>query len=225
MKAKILLVEDDRNTAEITRDCLEDAGHCVICCKEAGRALEWLKTNAADLLISDINLPGISGIKFCEMVRQNESTATIPILMLTVLDDESHKVESFKTGADDYLVKPFSLKELAARVEAMLRRQRFQGRVDRALKAKDIEVNMDSLEVLVKGGKVKLLPKEFDLLVLFLSRQGRVLTHQFIADSIWGYDQIATRQTIKVWVHRLRKKLGSLGRRIQSSMGKGYKWE
>ena|SRR3989338_622871 len=225
MKAKILLVEDDGTVAALAKDCLEGFGYSVTYCKEAGLALEWLKNNKADLLITDINMPGVSGMKFCELLRQNEATAVLPIVMLTALKDEDHKVEGLKAGADDYLVKPFSPRELAARIEALLRRSHYRGRIGPNLSDKDIKVNLEHRTVSVKGKSLKLLPKEFDLLFLFLQKPGHVLTYQFIADSIWGYDNIATRQTIRVWVHHLRGKLGPLSARIQPVTGKGYKWE
>lgn len=224
MKAKILLVEDDRIVAELAKDCLVEFGYSVIYCKEAGLALDWLKANSADLLITDLNLPGIPGMKLCEMVRRNQKTATMPIIMLTAMGDENHKVEGLKAGADDYVVKPFSPRELGARVEALLRRYQHRGRMGRKLADRDVEVDLDHQRASIKSRELKLLPKEFDLLALFLQKQGHILTYQFIADSIWGYDNVATRQTMRVWIHHLRKKLGPLGVRIQPVTGKGYKW-
>jgi len=127
MKTLILIIEDDENISDLLGTLLGDSGYSVVQFLDANGALEWLKTHKADLILSDIGLPGISGIQFCCLVKAEPATATIPVIMLTSMGDELNKVTALKTGADDYVVKPFSNKELLARVEAVLRRYRHNG--------------------------------------------------------------------------------------------------
>lgn len=221
---RVLIVEDDKKTAELIAEVLKSGGYHVARLAEAGDALEWLKTNQVELVISDIGLPGLNGIQFCRLLKENPATATLPILLLTARKNEAQKVEGLKTGADDYVTKPFSVKELLARVEALLRRSRHQGQLERRLASGDVAVDLDRGETSVGGELVSLLPKEFALLTRFLRSPGRILTFNFLADEVWGLDAVATRETIKVTVHRLRSKLGKAGGRIEAVQGQGYKW-
>lgn len=224
LKTKILTVDDDKRIADLLEDLLLDAGHEVIHFFDANGALEWLKTHKPELIISDIGLPGISGAQFCEMLKRDPSTASIPVIMLTSFGDEKHKVHSLKTGADDYVVKPFSGAELMARVDALLRRCYHSGRTDRVLVSGPLTLNADTGDVHIDGEKTDLLPKEFALLSVFLSRKERILEFSFIAEAVWGFDSIATRDTIKVTVHRLKSKLGKCAACIEAVPGTGYKW-
>ena len=227
MRQKILLVEDGHNEAELITTLLDDAGYEVLYFETAQSAWDWLKAHPdlPDLVVTDWELPGTSGLEFCSMIRKNKATATIPILMLTVHRTEAEKVAGLTTGADDYLTKPFAPRELQARVQAILRRSKFQGKTDRLLKTEGIRVNLDTAEVLISGKKAELLPKEYDLLVLFLEKTGRVLSPSFIAEAVWGYDQPATYDTLKVWIYRLRKKLGAHSKRLDFITGRGYRFD
>jgi DNA-binding response OmpR family regulator len=224
LKTRIMTVEDEEALSRVIRDLLSGADYDVVRFAEANSAIEWLKTGKADLILTDIGLPGISGMQFCKLLRENPATAGIPLIMLTAAGDERHKVEALKTGADDYVVKPFSAKELLARIESLLRRYRYRGEADRTLSTDSLTVNLDAGTVVFKNKKIELNLKEYALLVMFLRRKGRILPYSFIADEAWGDDSIATHDTIKVTMHRLRAKLGTLGSRIESVPGQGYRW-
>lgn len=224
LKAKILSIEDDEHVADLVGGLLAESGHEVVHFFDANGALEWLKTNKPDLIISDIGLPGISGVQFCGILKADPSTASIPVIMLTSLGGETDKVRSLRTGADDYVVKPFSNNELLARVEALLRRCLYGGRTDKLLASGSLTLNADTGEVSADGREIILLPKEFALLSMFLRGKGRILEYSFIAEAVWGPDAIATRDTIKVTIHRLKAKLGSCAGRIEPVSGLGYKW-
>lgn len=221
---RVLIIEDDKKTAKFLAEALESGGYKAFQFADAGDALEWLKTQQVELVISDIGLPGLNGIQFCRLLKENPATAALPVLMLTAFKDEAHTVEGLKTGADDYVTKPFSVKELLARVEAVLRRSRHDGRLERRLASGEVAVDLDRGEASVGGKLVPLLPKEFALLARFLRSPRRILTFNFLADEVWGLDAVATRETIKVTVHRLRSKLGKSGDRIEAVQGQGYKW-
>ena len=225
LMTRVLIVEDDKKTAKFVADLLEAGGYQVHSLPEAGAALEWLKAHAVEMIVSDVMMPGLDGMQFCRLLKENPATASLPVLMLTSLKDEAHKVAGLRTGADDYLTKPFSVREFLARVEALLRRSRHDGRLERRLVCGDVAVDLDRGEVSVSGEPVRLLPKEYALLVRLLRSAGRILTFNFLADEVWGPDAIATRETIKVTVHRLRAKLGQAGDRIEAVPGQGYKWK
>lgn len=223
-KIRILIIEDDESTANVVKSLLTESGYEVVHCFDANEALEWLKLHKPDLIISDINLPGISGMQFCSMVRNNPATSSIPLIMLTAMQDELHKVESLKGGADDYITKPYSGRELIARIEALLRRIYYHNQKDRILISGSLSLNEDTGEVTIGKSRVELLPKEFALLSMFLKNKGRILRFSFIAETVWGENVIATRDTIKTAIHRLREKLGKYSDCIESIPGLGYKW-
>ncbi|MCG2724755.1 MAG: response regulator transcription factor [Elusimicrobia bacterium] len=221
---KILIVEDDIETIKFLNSLLKTQNYKVVCCDNANNALEWLKTNLADLIILDIDLPGLSGIQCCKLIKENSVTSSLPVIMLTAAGDEQHKVEGLKTGADDYVVKPFSVKELLARIEAVLRRYKYEGKIDKKIIFKKITMDFDRGEVIVDGKKIYLSPKEYSLLAMFLRRPGYIFTYSSIADEVWGINAIATRDTIKGAIYRLKEKLGKYADYIQPVIGLGYKW-
>jgi len=220
----VLVVEDDKKTAQFLAEVLQAGGYQAHCLLEAGSALEWLKTHQVELVVLDVNMPGLNGMQFCRLLKENPATAALPVLMLTGLKGESRMLEGLKTGADDYVTKPFSVKELLARIEALLRRSQHQGRIERRLVSAEVSLDLDRGEAEVGGKSVRLLPKEFSLLARFLKSPGRILSFGFLADEVWGPDSVATRETIKATIHRLRQRLGKSGVRIEAVKGQGYKW-
>lgn len=223
-KNKVLIIDDDNKIIKFVSDLLQPLNYEVICFDNANTALEWLKTNLTDLIILDIDLPGLSGMQFCKLIKENPATSSLPVIMLTGAGDERHKVEGLQTGADDYVVKPFLVKEFIARIEAVLRRCHYEGKIDRKIIFKTIIIDIDKREVAIEGQEVYLLPKEYSLLAMFLKKPGHVFTYSFIAEEVWGIDTIATRDTIKVTIHRLKEKLGKYADSIQPVSGQGYKW-
>ena len=223
MKASLLLVDDDHNIAALVCTALAEEGYKVFYAKDADSAVAYLKKETVDLLLLDIELPGISGMKLLELLKQDGRTAAIPVIMLTVLGNEAAKVQGLKSGADDYLVKPFSKKELAARVEAVLRRLRHSDQPIRRIETDDICLDLDQREVTVKGKRVVLTPAEFDLLRMFVERRGYVFSYRMLADSLAQSGKEVTSESLYVHVNNLRRKLGASGKRIETVHGIGYK--
>lgn len=222
---KILVVDDTKDMADHINRVLSDQGYAVSIAADADEALESVKREKPDLFILDVQLPGLSGLKLCEILRKDVATSATPILMLTILRAESQKVQGLQSGADDYLTKPFGSKELVARVMALLRRVSQQTPMARrAIHAGDIVLDLDKHTVLSQGKDVKLSPKEFDLLTVLLQAKGRVLSRQHLLDSVWGYNSMSTSMTLKQHVKNLRKKLGPAGDKIQAVVNLGYKF-
>jgi DNA-binding response OmpR family regulator len=224
LKIKILSVDDNAQMAEILANLLAGSGYETVHFFDANGALEWLKTHTPELIISDMNMPGLSGAQFCKMLKSDPSTASIPLIMLTAVGDEINKVQSLKTGADDYVIKPVSGNELLARVEALLRRCYHRGQTDRLLVSGSLILDMDTGDVSTGEKKIVLLPKEFALLSMFLKHKGHILEYSFIAEAVWGFNSVATKDTMKVTIHRLKAKLGEYADCVEPVSGLGYKW-
>lgn len=226
MKTSVLLVDDDRNLSGLVAKAVREAGHKVACVENASDALEFLSHEKADIILLDIQLPGISGIKLLEMLKENPKTAGLPVIMLTVLGDESHKVNGLKGGADDYLTKPFSTKELLARMEALIRRTNNQGRTRTVLEAGGLRVDVDTQEATYKKKRLVLTKAEFNLLAYFIRRKGFVLSYENLADAMieGADDRIVTSETLYTHVKNLRKKMGAAAKMIESTRGVGYKF-
>lgn len=221
---KVLIVEDDAVSAELARSVLEKNGYKVSVTATAEDALKRVSSSPPDVVILDLQLPGMSGMRFCKIVKEDAKTASLPIIMLTTQNRESQKVEGLDTGADDYITKPYSPKELIARVAALLRRVERQGAPRSVLQAGKLELDLEAHKVTLNGKPLTLRPKEYDLLALFLKSKGRLLLYNFIAEAVWGDDRIATRQDIKFWISQLRDKLGPMGTRIETVINQGYRF-
>jgi len=223
MKPKILIVEDDPSIASFVQTILGDHDFDSDHVRDGYKALEYLKIYHPQLLILDINLPGMSGIELCEQLRTAPATVALPILMLTALGGEKDRVRGLRSGADDYLVKPFSPQELVERIRAILRRVSRQEGVGVVLGAHGIRVYLDQHQVEVCGKPVDLRPKEYDLLITFLKRPGRILSISFLGETVWSLDEVVTRHTVSEHIKNLRKKLGDLGEIIETVPQAGYR--
>lgn len=223
MSASLLLVEDDASLAGITRRFLLQAGYKVTLAVSGEEALALIQKHAPDLVISDVQLPGISGLRLCELLKENKTTASLPIILITVLGKTQEKVKGLRTGADDYLTKPFDAQELLARVEAVLRRSRDGGQMETVIKIGDIQVDASRREVSVKGRPVELRRKEYELLLLFVRKPGRLWTRDALVSSLWGDDVVVTPNALEVHIKNLRARLGSSGDLIETLVGEGYR--
>jgi two-component system, OmpR family, alkaline phosphatase synthesis response regulator PhoP len=223
MKLKILLVEDDESLRQTTRDLLSSGGYSVVACGTAEESLNLIQRNPPDLLISDVGLPGMSGIRLCEILKADQRTATIPIILLTMLSSETHKIRGLQQGADDYVTKPFSFKELLARIEALMRRVQHGGALFKRLEFKDLTLDLDRHEARLKGHLLPLRRKEFDLLALFLKNRGKLLTKAFITEAIWKDEVIVMTNTINAHIRNLRAHLGPARNYIETVIGEGYR--
>lgn len=221
---KIGLAEDDLKIAELIKTGLEEYGYEITSISNGIQALESFQTNHFDLVILDLMMPGLNGIELCRQLRSTHKT--LPILMLTALGSIDDKVTGLKSGADDYLVKPFHFKELLARIEALLRRNQFQPEKtdDQILSFDDISLNTYSKEVQRAGVPIELTAKEFTLLELFLRNPNRLLSRQYIAENAWDINFDTGTNVIDVYVNFLRNKIekGFDRKLIHTKINMGY---
>jgi phosphate regulon transcriptional regulator PhoB len=226
MAREVLVVEDEPDIRRLVVLHLESDGFR---CRTAANGLDALreaKANVPDLVVLDLMLPGLDGLEVCRRLRGDASTAGVPIIMLTAKSDEVDRVVGLEVGADDYVAKPFSPKELVARVRAVLRRAR-PSQPTRVLTVGPVTLDPERHAVKLDGKALQLTPKEFDLLQALLEAAGRVLSREYLLNHVWGYaraDEIESR-TVDVHVRRLRGKLGDAGNRIATIKSVGYRFE
>jgi two-component system phosphate regulon response regulator PhoB len=223
MKPNILIVEDEEALTEVLRYNLEAEGYEVGTVARGDEADLRLKERMPDLVILDWMLPGLSGIELCRRLRARPETRQLPIIMLTARGEESERVRGLATGADDYIVKPFSVPELSARVRALLRRA-IPERVADMLSFGDIEVDREKKRVSRSGRVVDLGPTEYRLLEFLMERPGRVFSREQLLDGVWGSDIYIDERTVDVHVGRLRKAInrGHAADPIRTVRGSGY---
>ena len=223
MKEKILIVEDDKHISKLVKYNLEKCDYECTISSTGEKALHILKEQAVDLIILDIMLPEMNGFDVCRSVKQEPSLKSIPIIMLTAKGEETDRIVGLELGADDYIVKPFSPRELVLRVKAILKRGKVEEVKKDILSIGEININIPRHEVTVKGKEVTLTPIEFKLLKTLIERQGRVQTREVLLSDVWNiYTQVDTR-TVDTHIKRLRIKLGKPGNIIATVRGLGYK--
>jgi DNA-binding response OmpR family regulator len=220
--SKILVVEDDPDIANLIRHYLEKNGHTVQSLATGAGVLSRLRADPADLVILDVMLPEVDGLVICQAMRNDPAMATIPVIMLTARGDEADRVAGFELGTDDYVTKPFSPKELSARVTAVLRRTARlpSGAV---LHYGAIAIDADRHAVTIDGEEVRLTAKEFLLLQYLVQHRGRVLSRDLLLTDVWGYQYTGGTRTVDVHIRRLREKFPLLGGAIQTIKQFGYK--
>ena len=223
---RILLVEDDADIALSLRRKLErDGGFAVDAVGDGAAGLASAAASPPDLVILDVNLPGIDGFEVCRRLRKEAATAATPVIMLTARIGEDDRVQGLDLGADDYITKPFSPKEALARVRAVLRRtDRHDGNGETVLD-EPLRIDLASREAKIDGRELGLTRKEFDLLVELIRQRGRVLTRERLLETVWGYDYPGETRTVDDHVRRVRAKLGdAVGARLETVVGVGYRW-
>lgn len=228
MKKKILVVDDEFHIIELVRFNLESNGYDVIEAMTGKEALNKIKVEHPDLILLDLMLPEVDGIEICRKVRGDIETEDIPIIMLTAKGEETDKIVGLEMGADDYITKPFSVRELIARVKAVLRRNRekVEEKSTEPIVIGDITIYGDRYEVFKGEQKIELTLKEFELLNLLAKNRGKVLSRNFLLDEIWGYDYFGETRTVDVHIRHIRKKLESSDKQvklIETIRGIGYK--
>ena len=226
MAPTILIVEDEADIALLMRYNLEAEGFRVVTVEHGEEAIEQTRDSLPDLILLDWMLPGLSGIELCRRWRAREETAQIPIIMITARGEEEERVRGLATGADDYIVKPFSVPELVARVQALLRRVSPQ-LVASVLKAGDLELDRQSHRVRRAGREVHLGPTEYRLLEHLMRHPGRVYSREQLLDGVWGNDVYVDERTVDVHVGRLRKAInrGRSADPIRTVRGAGYAFD
>lgn len=223
----VLVVEDEENLVEALRYNLEHEGYDVLTAPDGGSGLETARAALPDLVILDVMLPNLDGLEVCRILRRETD---VPILMLTAKGEEIDRVVGLEIGADDYVTKPFSMRELMARVRAMLRRPRktASARMAEPLRSGTLAVDVDAHQASLNGEELRLKPREFDLLTLFMRNSGRAFTRDQILEQLWGHDYIGDVRTVDVHVRWLREKIEadpSTPARIITIRGVGYRFE
>ena len=223
---RILLIEDDADIALSLRYNLEKDGAFEVATVRDGEAgLKAALDRGPDLVLLDLNLPGMDGIEVCRRLRASKSTSEIPIIMITARAEESQRVNGLDQGADDYFTKPFSLREVQARVRAVLRRAGPDAAERGSLLDPPLALDFEARRVTVEGRDVALTRREFDLLADLLRHRGRVRTRERLLEQVWGYDYPGETRTVDVHVRRLRQKLGpEIEPRLETVVGVGYRW-
>jgi two-component system phosphate regulon response regulator PhoB len=226
MTATILIVEDEADLRELVRYNLEAEGFRVSVAESGDEAVERIRDGVPDLILLDWMLPGLSGIELCRRWRSREETARTPIIMITARGEEDERVRGLATGADDYVVKPFSMPELVARIQALLRRSSPQ-LVTNLLKAGDLELDRQSHRVRRSGRDLHLGPTEYRLLEYLMRHPGRVYSREQLLDGVWGNDVYVDERTVDVHVGRLRKAInrGREADPIRTVRGAGYAFD
>lgn len=221
---KILIVEDDKHISKLVKYNVEKAGFECIVTISGEEALETLDKEPINLIILDIMLPKMDGLQVCKAIKQDKKLSSIPIIMLTAKGEEVDRVVGFELGADDYVVKPFSPRELVLRVKAILKRGVPQEITKDILSADKLKVDIPRHKVTFDKKKIELTAMEFKLLITLMQRRGKVQSRDRLLDDVWDIASDVTTRTIDTHIKRLRQKLGEAGRLIETVRGLGYKF-
>ena len=224
MSKHILVVDDEPDILELVRFGLTQEGFSVETAATAGEGLACLTRRTPDLVVLDLMLPDMSGTEVCRKIRSDSETAQLPVVMLTARSEEVDRVVGFELGADDYVTKPFSPRELVLRVKAVLRRSEPLVAASRYFAHGGLSLDLERHRCQVGDCQVELTAKEFGLLAALMSRPGRVLTREELLDELWGSDITVTHRTVDTHVKRLREKLGEAGLHIDTVRGVGYRF-
>ena len=225
MAKKALVVEDDNNIAELLRLYLGKDGFEVSIANDGGKAVGMFESIEPDIVLLDIMLPVMDGWQVCSEIRR---TSNVPIIMLTAKGETNDKISGLEMGADDYITKPFEVKELIARVHAVMRRtDSSESSAEHKLSFEKLTINLDSYELIVDGKKIDTPPKEMELLYHLASMPNRVFTRNQLLDEVWGFDYFGDSRTVDVHIKRLREKLEGISDRwsLKTVWGVGYKFE
>ena len=225
MSLKILIIEDEPDIRKNLEYNLSREGYSVLTTASIAEAEQLIYSNNLSLILLDLMLPDGSGLDLCKKMKSDPNVQNLPIIILTAKDDEVDKVVGFELGADDYVTKPFSVRELILRIKAVLKRgdnKKDIVEIDRQFG--DLKIDVDSHEVYVDGELVNLTALEFKLLIQLVDRRGRVQSREQLLADVWGYSAEVTTRTVDTHIKRLREKLGSMGKYVQTIRGVGYKF-
>ncbi len=222
--ARVLIVEDEKDIRDVVAFNLKQAGHEVSTAGTADEAMRQVRANKPSLVLLDVMLPDKSGTEFCKTLKQNPATNAIPIIMLTARGEEVDRVVGFELGADDYVTKPFSMRELLLRVQAMLRRSSGEAQADDVITMGPLKIDHAAHRVWVGEDEIDLTALEFKLLWTFYQRKNRVQTRAKLLDDVWGVSPDITTRTVDTHVKRLREKLGPKCDFIETVRGVGYRF-
>lgn len=224
---KVLIVDDEEHIVELLQFNLVNAGYKVITANNGLDALKKVKENKPDLLLLDLMLPGMDGLDVCKEIKRDKETSKTSIIMLTAKSEELDKILGLELGADDYITKPFSIRELLARVKAVLRRSSSDEISEEIYEIGRLKVDFERNEVLINNEKVELTLKEFELLEILIKNKGKILRRETLLDKVWGYEYIGETRTVDVHIRYLRKKVEDDDKNpkfIETIRGVGYRF-
>ncbi|HOI96054.1 MAG TPA: response regulator [Syntrophobacter fumaroxidans] len=223
-KARILIVEDDSDILHLLAYNIEAAGFDVVTAMDGNTALEMVRRHPPDLVVLDLMIPGIDGFEVCKELKRGAETRGIPVIMLTARGEEVDRIVGLELGADDYVVKPFSPRELILRIRAILRRSATDAIEERIWRSEGLSVDFEGHKLTVDGAETPLTATEFKLLAEFVRTPGKVLTRDQLLDRVWAYQFEGYARTVDTHVRRLRRKLGPHADRVETVRGVGYRF-
>lgn len=223
MEETVLVVEDERDVVDLLRYNLNKAGFAVLIATDGLKGLEMARQNRPDVIILDLMLPGMNGHAVCKALKGDPDTESLPIIMLTAKGEPGERVQGLEMGADDYVTKPFSTKELVLRVKALMRRTK-SGRGGEVLEVEPFTVNKSAFEIRLEGERLDLTTTEFKLLTLLIERRGRIQSRETLLFDVWGYQNAIDTRTVDTHMRRLREKLGIHSSRLETIRGEGYRF-
>jgi len=224
MTKRVLVIEDEPDLRSTLEFNLKSENYKVTTASDGASALAEISKNIPDLILLDLMLPDMSGLEICKKIRGESFNDKVSIIMLTAKGEEVDRVVGFELGADDYVVKPFSVRELMLRVSSILKRSKEKASNDEKIVIGDIEINLASHRVFISGIEVELTAKEFELLKYLTERNGRIQTRELLLEHVWGYNNSVTTRTVDTHIKRLRSKIGEVGTRIETVRGVGYRF-
>ena len=219
----VLIVEDDQDILNLLSFTIQNQGYRALQSRQGEEGLKMARTERPDIILLDLMLPGMDGITVCKELKAKTETAHIPVVMLTAKGEENDRILGLETGADDYVVKPFSPRELVLRLEAVLRRSQPRQPQEEVWEQDGLRVEFDTFQVFVDDHEVELTSTEFHLLAALIRSGGRVLTREQLLDQVWGYEFDGYARTVDTHMHRLRHKMGRTAEWIQTVRGVGYR--
>lgn len=219
----VLIVEDDQDILNLLSFTIQNQGYLAIQSRQGEEGLKMARAERPDIILLDLMLPGMDGITVCKELKAKTETAKIPVIMLTAKGEENDRILGLETGADDYVVKPFSPRELMLRLEAVLRRSQPRQLQEEVWEQDGMRVAFDAFQVFVDDREIELTSTEFHLLAALIRSEGRVLTREQLLDQVWGYEFDGYARTVDTHMHRLRHKLGRAAEGIQTVRGIGYR--
>jgi phosphate regulon transcriptional regulator PhoB len=223
MASKILIIDDEPDVADMVAMNLKSEGYKVLTSDNGESGLAKAKAESPNLIVLDLMLPKMSGLEVCKALKREAATAKIPIIMLTAKSDEVDRIVGLELGADDYVTKPFSPRELLLRIQSVLRRSQIGGDKQERIKVGDLLLDHSRHEVTVKGAPIELTATEFRLLAILMERRGRVQTRDRLLNDVWGYESVIDTRTVDTHIRRLREKLGTLADYVETVRGVGYR--
>ena len=224
MTKNILVVEDEPDLRTTLEFNLKSEGYKVNSAADGRGAINEIGTKVPDLVLLDLMLPDMSGLEVCKKIRKESFSDQVSIIMLTAKGEEVDRVLGFELGADDYVVKPFSVRELLLRISSILKRGSATNSSKEQISIGDVEINLASHRVFISGLEIELTAKEFELLKYLAERNGRIQTREVLLEQVWGYNNSVTTRTVDTHIKRLRSKIGDVGSKIETVRGVGYRF-